>query len=128
LKNLPNSLSAQRDIECQQFALNPFHTPEQVVVFRGQDQVLDIRVDRLTTSFRRTVFKGPKPLYQCSLPVEERFWLNQPQPVFDVICPVQDNEEQLVVYVEMNPLFPDSPQQDVIFLFEQRVFREDNPS
>ena len=44
-----------------------------------------------------------------------------------VSCPFQDNEEQLVVYVEMNPLLPDSPQQDVVFLLEQRVFREDNP-
>jgi hypothetical protein len=32
-----------------------------------------------------------------------------------------------VVYVEMNPLLPDSPQQDLVFLLEQRVFREDNP-
>jgi hypothetical protein len=42
-----------------------------------------------------------------------------------VICPVQDNEKQLVVYVAMNPLLPDSPQQNVIFLLEQRVFSED---
>ena len=33
----------------------------------------------------------------------------------------------IVVYVEMNPLLPDPPQQDVIFLFERRVFRENCP-
>jgi hypothetical protein len=42
-----------------------------------------------------------------------------------VICPVQDNEKQLVVYVEVNPLLPDSPQQDFVLLLEQRVFSED---
>ena len=33
----------------------------------------------------------------------------------------------LVVFAEMNPLLPDSPQQDVMFLFEQRVYRENSP-
>jgi hypothetical protein len=69
------------------------------------------------------VFKCPKLLYQGSLPAEQSLRLDQRQPVFDVSYPVQNNEEQLVVYVEMNPLLPDSPQQNVIFLFEQRVFR-----
>ena len=44
-----------------------------------------------------------------------------------VSCPIQDNEKQLIVDIEMNPLLPDSPQQDVVFLLEQRVFREDDP-
>jgi hypothetical protein len=44
-----------------------------------------------------------------------------------VSCPVQDNEKQLIVNIEMNPLLLDSPQQDAVFLLEQRVFRQDNP-
>ena len=103
------------------------HTPQQVIVLHGQDQVLDFCVDGLTASFGRSVFKCLKPLYHGSLPVEQCFRLDQRQTLFDVICPVQDNDEQLVVYVEMNPLLPDSPQQDVMFLFEQRVYRENSP-
>ena len=114
LKNLPYSLCAQQDIELQQFALNSFHTPEQVIVFHGQDQVLDIRFDRLATSLRRTVFKGPEPLQQCSLPGEKRFRLDQRQSVLDIGRPVQDNQEQLVVDVEMDPLLPPFPCQDLV--------------
>jgi hypothetical protein len=51
----------------------------------------------------------------------------QQQNKMSVSCLIQDNEEQRVVNVEVNPLLPDSPQQDVILLLEQRVFREDNP-
>ena len=77
LKNLPNGLRAQRDIQLQQLALNPLHTPEQVIIFHKQDQVLDICVDGLPTSFGRPVFEGPEPLYQGSLPGEKRFRLDQ---------------------------------------------------
>jgi hypothetical protein len=127
MKNLPDSLCAQRDFELQHSALNPFHTPEQGVVFHGQDQVLDICLDRLTASFGRSVLKCPKPLHQGSLPVEQSFRLDQRQPLFDVGCPVQDNDEQLVAYAEMNPLLPNPPQQDFASLLVQRVFRENSP-
>jgi hypothetical protein len=33
----------------------------------------------------------------------------------------------LAVFAEMNKLLPDSPQQHVVFLFEERVFRENTP-
>jgi hypothetical protein len=121
LKDLADSLRAQTDIEFQQFTLNPLHAPEQVIVLHAQDHVLDFCVDRLTASFDRPVFKGPKPLQQCSLPGEDRFRLDQRQLVLDVSCPVQDNEEQLVVDAEFNPLLPDPPQQDLVFLLEQSV-------
>jgi hypothetical protein len=50
LKNLPDGFRAQRYVEFQEFSLNPFDVPEQVIVFHGQDQVVDICVDGFTTS------------------------------------------------------------------------------
>jgi len=90
-------------------ALNPLHTPQQVIILHGQDQVLDICVDGLATSLGRLVFKGLKPLQQGSLPGEHCFRLDQRQLALDVGGPVQHNQEELIVEAEMDFLFPHLP-------------------
>lgn len=115
------SLCSQR---CPASAVRPaaFHAPKYVVILPGQDQALDICGDRLATHFRRSVFKCPKPLSQSSLPAEERFRLNQRQSVLDIGRPVQDDQEQLVVDVEMDPLLPHFPCQDLVLFFWGSAF------
>jgi hypothetical protein len=46
--------------------------------------------------------------------------------VFDLSCPIHDNEEERVVEAEMNPFLADFSQKDFVFLLEHGVFREES--
>lgn len=74
------------------------------------------------------MLEGPGPLQQDSLPREDCLRPDQRQLVLDFGCPVQDNEEELVVDFELNSLLPEPPPQDLVFPVEQGVLRDDIPS
>ena len=70
-QDVPDRLGIQEDVELCQLALNPLHTPEDVVVFHLKNEVADVTRDRLSPSPSIPAFEDLKFFPQQGILTDE---------------------------------------------------------